>query len=353
MSSWLRNRGNYPYACARVRAKKSLLLTKENYPKLLMMDLNEIGRFLGETQYSVEMSELASRYDGVNLIEIGTSKNLARMYNNVLSFTKGDLRNMVASYLERWDIWNLKTILRGKYYGASVEDIREDLVPAGRLTEDDLNALLAAESTTEVLDNIQKLEWVDIPKDAIDELEASGRLSPVEDYLDKTYYGHLIKSINPKSRPEKLLLAYVGREIDATNLLTLLKLKREGLPPERISPYLIDGGGELTRKELDRLIAIEGFDQMLQELQKFSFYDDVKDALEKINATNSLNDVSMSIKRLETRQAEKFSHLYPLSVLPIIDYLIRKKIEVDNIRIIARCKESGLDPDTIKKMLVM
>ena len=67
----LGSRGNYPYACARVRAKKAALLTKDNYPKLLMMDLNEIGRFLGETQYNGEMTELASRYDGGKLIEEG------------------------------------------------------------------------------------------------------------------------------------------------------------------------------------------------------------------------------------------------------------------------------------------
>jgi V/A-type H+-transporting ATPase subunit C len=194
---------------------------------------------------------------------------------------------------------------------------------------------------------------VNIPQDAVNELQTSSKLSAIEDYLDKTYYQDLIRSINPKSRPEKQLLEYVGKEIDGTNLLNLLKLKREGLPPERIGPYLIDGGEELTRKELNRLVAIEGFDQLLQELQKYSFYGDVKDAMEKISSTNSLSDVALAIKRLQARQAEKFSHLYPLSVLPIIDYLIRKKIEVDNIRIIARCKESGLDTETIKKLLVI
>jgi len=55
-------RGNYEYATTRVKAKKSSLLTKDNYPKLLMMDLNEIGRFMGETKYKVEMTELAARY---------------------------------------------------------------------------------------------------------------------------------------------------------------------------------------------------------------------------------------------------------------------------------------------------
>ncbi|HOK28519.1 MAG TPA: hypothetical protein PLI21_05795, partial [Methanomassiliicoccaceae archaeon] len=55
-----RNKGNYPYATARVKAKKSHLLTQDNYPKLLMMDLNEISRFMGETQNKTEMAELAA-----------------------------------------------------------------------------------------------------------------------------------------------------------------------------------------------------------------------------------------------------------------------------------------------------
>ena len=57
----------------------------------------------------------------------------------------------------------------------------------------------------------------------------------------------------------------------------------------------------------------------------------------------------LACRRYLARQSEKFSHVYPLSVLPIVDYIIRKKIEVDNIRIIARGKESGLDTDQIKE----
>ena len=138
-------KGNYPYACARVRAKKSALLGKDAFPKLLMMDLNEIGRFLGETNYKTEISELGSRYEGVNFIELGTT-GIGQNYNEILGFTQGELREMVASYLNRWDQWNIKTILRGKYYGASTDEVHEDLVPAGKLKEDNLNVLLSLDS---------------------------------------------------------------------------------------------------------------------------------------------------------------------------------------------------------------
>ncbi|TFG68453.1 MAG: ATP synthase A1 subunit C, partial [Methanomassiliicoccus sp.] len=38
---------------------------------------------------------------------------------------------------------------------------------------------------------------------------------------------------------------------------------------------------------------------------------------------------------------------------PIVNYMIRKKVEVDNIRIIARGKESSLSSKVIEELLVM
>lgn len=345
-------RGNYSYACARVRAKKSLLLTKDNYPKFLLMDLNEIGRFLGETQYQTEMSELASRWDGVNLIELGTSKNLARIYTEILGFTKGDLHDLIASYLGRWDAWNVKTLLRGKYYGASMEEIREDLVPAGKLKEDDLNVLLSLGSVTEILDALRK-KGFEFSDELRATLEKSGSLAPLEDYLDRLFYEKMLAAVGGRTKPEKLFLGYIRREIDTVNLMTLLKMKKEGMGADKILTYHITGGQELEEKEFARLAALEGLDQVVSELAKFHFYGAIKDALEKMKVSGSLTEVSLALQRYGLQVAEKFSHVYPLSVLPIIDYMIRKKIEVDNIRVIARGKESGLDPELIKKLLVI
>lgn len=346
-------KGNYAYACARIRAKKSLLLTKDNYPKLLMMDLNEIGRFLGETQYQVEMAELASRYSGVNLIEIGTSRNLARICRQVLGFCSGELKDMVASYLARWDEWNVKTILRGRYYGATAEEILEDLVPAGRLDEEYLRSLISMETIPEILDAVSKKGGATIPSEIRAAYEETGALEPLEEYFDKIYFSRLLESIRGKRRPEKLFLAFIQKEIDINNLRTLLKLKREGIPLERIRTYFIEGGKELKIDDLVRLAGVESFEQMVDELSFYSFYEGIKESLEIAKHTDSLTKVMLALQKHLAKEAEKFSHQFPLSILPILDYMIRKKVEVDNIRIIARGKESGLDADVIKGLLVM
>jgi len=349
----LSGKGNYPYACARAKAKKSLLLTKDNYPKLLMMDLSEIGRFLGETQYQAEITELASRYSGVNLIELGTSRNLARTYSDILGFCTGDLRDMIEAYLCRWDFWNLKTILRGKYYGASAEEIQEDLVPAGKLSAEHLNSLIALEGNTEVLEAIRRKEGLCIPDEVMTAFEESGALDPIEDFLDKIYYARLLERIRPTNKPKKLFVSFVKKEIDVTNLRTLLKLKRADTPLGRMCDLFIDGGEELNLRTLSRLAGLEDFRQMADELSNFKFFESISEGLEEAKNGESLSEVMFELQKYLVRQSERFSHIYPLSVLPVLDFLLRKKIEVDNIRIIARGKESRMDLDVIKNLLVV
>lgn len=349
-----RGKGNYAYATARIKSKKSLLLTNDNYPKLLMMDLNEIGRFMGETQYKTEMAELASKYSGVDLIELGTSRNLAHTYRSIIGFCSGDLKEIVAGYLRRWDMWNIKTILRGKYSNATVEEIQEDLVPAGTLSEEDLNALLAIDSMSEILETSARKLSIQVPADITLSLERDGNLAAVEDYLDFIYYQRLLASIDPNKKSDSQFLSFVKREIDIVNLRTLLKLKMDDMAGDKIKVYFIEGGSnELSIAELNRLAGIETFDNLVDELSKYSFYDEIKNSLEKAKTTRSLNPVMVKLDKYLAKEAERFSHLYPLSVLPILDYIIRKKIEVDNIRIIARGKASGMDNEIIKKLLVI
>ncbi len=271
-----RGKGNYAYATARIKSKKSLLLTNDNYPKLLMMDLNEIGRFMGETQYKTEMAELASKYSGVDLIELGTSRNLAHTYRSIIGFCSGDLKEIVAGYLRRWDMWNIKTILRGKYSNATVEEIQEDLVPAGTLSEEDLNALLAIDSMSEIIETSARKLSIQVPADITLSLERDGNLAAVEDYLDFVYYQRLLASIDPNKKSDSQFLSFVKREIDIVNLRTLLKLKMDNMAGDKIKVYFIEGGSnELSIAELNRLAGIEIFDNLVDELSKYSFYDEI------------------------------------------------------------------------------
>ncbi|MFB6110837.1 MAG: V-type ATPase subunit, partial [Halodesulfurarchaeum sp.] len=50
---------------------------------------------------------------------------------------------------------------------------------------------------------------------------------------------------------------------------------------------------------------------------------------------------------------DTLSSRYPLSVCPVVSYVLAKEREVDNIRAIARGREADVSPDEIETELVM
>ena len=87
--------GNYPYVTARVRAKKSALLSADVYERMLLMETAQIARILGEGAYKAEILALGAKATGVDLIELATSRNLAAVFNQIIGFSEGELRQMI------------------------------------------------------------------------------------------------------------------------------------------------------------------------------------------------------------------------------------------------------------------
>jgi V/A-type H+-transporting ATPase subunit C len=87
---------NYAYVTARVRAMKSNLLPKETYPRLMNMGIDEITRFIEESQYKQDVDELARVYDGVDLFEHALNRNLAVTFTKLISISEGELNFLIS-----------------------------------------------------------------------------------------------------------------------------------------------------------------------------------------------------------------------------------------------------------------
>lgn len=344
-------KGNYAYTVARVKAKKSLLLKEEDYSKMMVMSVPEISRYVSESGYQKEMTDLASRNSGLALLEYATYASMADVFSSILSASEGELRDMVSAYLAKWDYWNLKVILRGKSYGLPVDSMREDLVPAGSLSAESLDKLLSYETEDEILAGFSAMEHIAFPPELLARLKMGKYLGVLEDHLDKCYYENLLKSINPSSRPSQLFLDYIKHEIDTKNLETILKLKIEKIYGETVMEYFIPGGKQIDRRLALQLANAESVEAAMSDIAQLDIYEDIKDGLE--NSSSTLKGVMVGMKKYRMDMAKKFSHLYPLSVIPVLDFMIHKENEVNNIRIVARGIDSGLDRETIKQLLVI
>ncbi len=341
--------GNYPYVTARVKARRGLLLPKEAFDRFLQMEIPEIARFLGEQQYKEEMVALGARYNGVDLIEMASSLNLEKTYTQIYDFSEGQLKLMIGRYLDRYDLQNIKTIVRAKVYGATERELLEDILPAGSFSREFLQKLIETKDLESVFEALEGTIYSTA-------LQLLGkRASEVtswaewEDLVSTLYYSELIESITPVNEPNNLMLEFVRREIDIINLKTLLRAWASKAEFER--EIFLDGGFELSRDELHEMLRMDQT-QLARKLSEYSFYKEIAGKLGE-TATSGIGVLMRSTERVHLTEAEHYSHLHPLSILPVLDYIIRKDREVQNIRIIARGRESRLPTETIRELLVI
>jgi V/A-type H+-transporting ATPase subunit C len=334
----------YAYITGRVRAMKTKLIPAEMYPRMQSMDASEIARYLEETQYKDEIDALSKDYSGTELIEHATFANLAKTYRKLLDVSIDEPQFLILEYLRRWDIWNIKTVIRGKFNGASDAEIMKYLVPAGELDAEFLDGLTKKGTVQEIISAFEGTDYVS----ALAQYDGKN-LASLENALDKLYYFRMERAVGGTlSVGGGLLLKYVRREIDIRNLITLFRMNKAGVDAAIIQENLIPGGK--LHEELSRM-AGQPFGEFLRGLEGYPFWSSISDI-----ATSDLDAVSRIEARLRAylvRYAWALSNYHPLSILPVLGYMVSKDTEVSNIRKIVRGKEAGLPAELIEEQVVV
>jgi len=334
----------YGYSTARVHAMKVKLFPRETYAKLLLMDLPEITRFIEESEYKAEVDELARMHAGIDLVEFAIHLNMARTFTKLIAMTIGEPHFLIIEYLRRWDIWNVKTILRGKLYGATDQEILSVLVPSGQLSIEFLQSLVRKKTVEEVIDALKGTIYYSEIKN-IDYTQSSAQL---EDELDKFYYKRMVEVA--KMTGNLLFLNVIRMEIDIANLKTLFRLKNAGISDSRALEYIIPGGLYFTDREA-RKMATATFEEFVGMVSKSRYWRAISDVVKE--QVESLSIIELRLDKYLSEHVWRTSTSRPLTVLPILGYMLSKYVEVENIRAIARGKEARLSQETIKAHLVL
>jgi V/A-type H+-transporting ATPase subunit C len=344
---------NYEYVIARVRSRRASLFDDDDYRKLVRMGTGEIARFMEETEYKTEMNALGARYSGVDLVEYALNQNLAKHFEDLLDWSEGALYDYVARYLRKFDAWNIKTVIRGMYSDATSAEIEDDLIRAGEFDEARLDALLGVESIEAVVESLSDTIFGDALADAFEVYEAEDVLVPLENAVDRAFYRTLLDGL--PSNPERdsatgLYIQFLQAEVDFRNLRNALRLARSGAEVDP-GEYYIPGGKLFDEQSLTQLAG--NTDGIVSAVRESTYGDDLDDALSKLSDAENLIEFERALDEALLSYADTLSSRYPLSVCPVLSYILAKEGEVDNVRAIARGREAGLGPDEIEQELVI
>ena len=98
---------------------------------------------------------------------------------------------------------------------------------------------------------------------------------------------------------------------------------------------------------------MKNLDVMINMIRESKYGEQLSRAIEKLEDTDSLISFEHELEAVLLEYCDRLSHVYPLSICPVIAFVLSKEKEIENVRAIARGKEAGLSPDEIEKQLVI
>jgi len=340
---------NPEYVVARVRARRGKLYSGEEYRKLTRMTPSEIARFMEESTYEADINALGSRHAGVDLIEYALNNNLARQFERILSWSEGQIYDLVVRYLRKFDAWNVKTVVRGIYTDASREEVEADLIRAGEFDDRRMRRLLEADTIRAVVDILEDTIYGEALETAFPEYESTDVLVPLENAVDRAFYERLLENL-PSAEPIRQYREFLHAEIDFRNARNALRLARSGADIDP-AEYYIDGGELFTRSDLSRLAS--SVEELVTYIEESKYGEEIGEPLAELREAESLIAFEHATEAALLEYADRLGTVHPTSVTPVISYILAKEREVENIRAIARGKEAGLSDEQIEEELVI
>jgi len=293
---------------------------------------------LSQSPYMRELEEAQARLSGLGVIDGAVARNFYGTARSLLSFSSGKPNELIGTLLMRYDLANVKTIARGKHAGKELDEIRGSLFPAGEFKPVLLEEAAAA---ADMAAAAQVLAFAHSPLGspflkAARRYQSDHDLYALELALDKAYHEAVLERADAAGAPADFT-RYLQREVDATNLLTALKLRGKGVDHELFVP----GGKEVSRAQFDAIM-LDTEGTALQGLGGGSFAG--------VAGTTDLSAAEGVIRGVLDGSAKRMA-ADPLDIGVVVDFLRRKEAEAAKIRLLARGKFYGVPRATLEKEL--
>jgi len=342
---------DFPYINARVRAMRSRLLDEGRIEELLgAATLDAFIHGLTNTPYGRDVQEALSRFQGVEAVDAALARNFSATTQKIRNFADGKPRRLIEALLLRWDLANLRAVLRGKHTGRSEEEIMASVLPAGMLTEVALRELArqpdipAVAGTLDALEHPFALPVAEGLRRYLDDKDLLG----LEMEAGRYYAEHVLEVARGSGHDETVLRELVQAEIDALNVKTAVKLVRleEPLDLEGRRRFYIPGGAIVTEEVFLLLTDPPTAPQGWRALGAHGF---------PLGAPKD-GDLTAFEKDLDQILVRGTARMYladPLGIDVVVGYLALKYNEVANLRLIARSKLLGIPRELVRREMVV
>ena len=320
------------------------LINAENYSDLL--------RILNSTPYGNYIQSLSTLYSSYELLELAADSRMFEVVMKIVEAPPASARETIKSYISRWDIESIKSIITAKFLGRELKNrdlliIDQKNYPLGLmgnlLSREDYSLIMNESDVEGVSKYLVKLGYGIYLMRYMDEYRKERDVSVLLYSLDVAYYERLVASVKYFLGNEAPMRDFVRDQIDLKNLLTIMKGKDLLLDYESLTGGIIQGG-RLGEEKLREIFSSDG---TVRQRSLSSF------GVEKIpEGAITMGETEILLrKELYRKTMERFS-VQANSLGSIFLTILKYEIERNNLRIIFAGKAYDLSPESIRRMIL-
>ncbi|MDI6897842.1 V-type ATPase subunit [Methanocella conradii] len=346
---------DYGYLNARIRGMKGRLLDRKALDDLVLKpDVDSLTAAMEKTPYRQDVEEAGVKYSGVYRLEYALRRNFTRTFTRISELVRGeDGEKYLNVFLKRWDVQNVKTILRGKSIHAASEEIFECLLPVGSLDEASLSEMIKQPDVKSVIDLMAAwdIEYARPLMQAFSQYQSDKSLIPLDVALDRYHYEQALGSLKKNNYDAMVVRELLATQIDIINIKSALRMVRDKVSPEEAKVYFIEGGKKLDEDFLLSMINAKSVEGALKLLEP-THYSFLKSAPEESLKKEKISDLEKMLDKYLILKGISAYRGDPLSIAILVGFFWAKYNEVTNLRIIARCKTVGMSEEQVRKELI-
>jgi V/A-type H+-transporting ATPase subunit C len=257
----------------------------------------------------------------------------------------GSARAFLSFWTARFEMSNVKTLLRSKMTGDRPAAVLARLTPMGTFGRLDNQALAHAEDVGELFRRLEAGPYAGIVRQARRAFEQSGDPFSLDAALDRGYYEGLVQHAEPLEdtvgEPFRGLMA---RLVDRINLVWLLRYRfNYKLPPAQVYYLLVGSHYALPSLRLRELAALDSLEAVLAALPP------VWQA--RLSGVTDISGVFARMERVAAEQALRVLRSRAPGIARAFAYLILRERDLRAIRAVLRGRHLGLVDDDIRRAL--
>jgi V/A-type H+-transporting ATPase subunit C len=338
-----------------VRALQGRLVSERGCAAgLATASLDEFTVFLGSTSYAAAVAEALTVTKGIAGIEEGLRRDFQRTIDHVVRIAGGHPRRLLTIVLGRWELFNVKTVLRGLHAGVGLDRVMGSTIPFGRLDEAALKELSRQGDIGRAIDLLAqwRLPYAAALREAYPSYRDRNDLHVLETALDRSYFAAALKALDAGRSDDAVVADHLRREIDVILIGYALRAVHHGAPPGDLEEVFIPGGRTVTREVFSRLCAARDLAEFSGAMPPSPYAACLAEQMARSLEPRRLFALDRALQSCFIRETLRLSLRDPLSIAFTMGFLWRKINEITNLRLIARGKYAALPRADIEALMV-